>query len=576
MIIAISTTIIFGIIAILLSIEKDQKKKLLLNEVAIDKDKIHKISILKDIQNKTANTLDVEKIVLVVMGHLRSLFPYSTASCMIILNKNIIFKTYAEEEVASTYIKNVKDSMLYSISQLKEFVPEKIDESIHGVSLNDSGSQNFSSSFHIPLVVNNNVVALIHLSSTKQGLYKNKDMEILYQILKQIGNSLSALREVIDEKKSIFVSSINTMRDGIFVADNKNNILITNSALTKILSIDKPNINFLDVASMFPPKMDFVSKLNDVISNKKEVIEKAIKIKEAIFDMFIAPLDSNKAIVMLRDVTEENRIESLKQESMHMMIHELRAPITTIRDASDLMLSAKDLEEDKKLKFLEIIHNQSKIIIDQVGSILDTAKLDAGRFTIEKVEEDFSKVIKEEVEAFLPQAERKQISLTFNILNPVPLIYFDAVRISQVINNLISNSLKFTPAGGIVKVEADYKSIPPDLSNYYQKGKLLSLEKYIIVSVSDNGIGIAKEQQKYLFSKFIQAKTTPEKLAKLGTGLGLYLVKGIIEAHGGRVWVKSEPGQGTTIIFALPAQLTVKISKEDPQASSSAFSGIVN
>ncbi|MEK7517390.1 MAG: PAS domain-containing sensor histidine kinase [Patescibacteria group bacterium] len=578
MIIAFFTTIIFGIIAILLSIEADKKKKLLLNEAAIQKDKIQKISILKDIQDKTAYTLTIEKAIDVVMGNLRSLFPYSTASYMIILDKNLIFRTYAEEGVSSTYIKNVKESMLSSLSELSDIAPEKIDERLYGVSLNDSNSQSFSSSFHIPLVVNNNVVALIHLSSTKQGLYKNKDMEILYQILEQVGNSLSTLQRLIEGEKSIFVSLINGVGDGIFMIDNKNNLLITNNAFRKMLSIDKPNINFLDIVNMFPAKLDLATKLNDVFSNKKTAIEKGIKIKEVIVNIFIAPLENNRAAVVLHDVTEEAKIASLKEEFMHVIIHELRAPITTIKDASELILSTHHtLEEDKKMKFLEIIHNQSKMILNQVGSILDTAKLDAGRFTIEKTEGDLGRVIKEEVEAFIPQAERKQISLSFNIINPLPLIYFDAIRMSQVINNLVSNSLKFTPIGGIVKVEADYKPAPPDLNSSYQKDKFLSLEKYIILSVSDNGIGIDKEQQKYLFSKFTQAKNTPEKLTKLGTGLGLYLVKGIVGAHGGRVWVKSEPQQGTTITFILPAHLPhVNISKDDPQNPASTFPRALN
>lgn len=146
----------------------------------------------------------------------------------------------------------------------------------------------------------------------------------------------------------------------------------------------------------------------------------------------------------------------------------------------------------------------------------------------------------------MPQAERKNISLNFDILNPsLPLIYFDAIRISQTIDNLLSNSLKFTPENGRIKVEIDYKPIPP--------GEFLSLDKYVIVSVSDTGVGITQEQQKLLFSKYTQAKNTPQKLSQLGTGLGLYLVKGIVEAHKGRVWVKSTPGVGTAVSFTLPA-----------------------
>lgn len=577
MIIAITTTIIFGIIAVFLSIEGDRKKKLFLKEKELQENKIRKLSILKNIKDKISYSLDIQKTIDVVMENLRSLFPYSTASCMVVKDKNIILKTFVEEPIATSYLKAVKESMLASFAELRENLPTKIEERVYGVSLNDQNTQIFSSSFHIPLVVNNNVVALIQITSIQQDLYKNKDMEILYQILEDVGNTLTSIQKAIDSEKDIFIALLNGMNDGIFVADKKNNLSIINNALRNLLLIDREDINSSEIASLFPVKFDFPSKLNDVISNKKSLHEKGIKIKEKIVDLYIAPLDNDRAIVVLRDTTEENRATNQREELMHIMVHELRAPITTIKDASELIISTHNtLAEDKKLKFLEIIHGQSKIILNQVGSILDTAKLDAGRFIIQKTEGDFSKIIKEEMDAFMPQAERKQISLTFDIINPLPLIYFDSLRISQVINNLLSNSLKFTPEKGIVKIEADYKPVPPNLNGPSDKDKFLSLEKYVIVTISDNGIGIAKEQQKYLFSKFSQAQNTPEKLTKLGSGLGLYLVKGIIEAHGGRIWVKSEPGQGTTIIFTLPAHATRTHEEKQTPSPTPTFTGIVN
>lgn len=240
---------------------------------------------------------------------------------------------------------------------------------------------------------------------------------------------------------------------------------------------------------------------------------------------------------------KHSSIEKKTQEDMtNIMIHELRAPLTAIKDAAQIIISTKNLEEDKKLNFLELIHQQAKKVLDQIGSILDTAKLDAGKLTLSKTTEDIVKLIKEEMHVFTPQAERKNISLDLNIVSkPIPLISFDSMRITQAIDNLLSNSLKFTPENGKIKVEIDYKAIPP------------APDKYIVVSVSDNGIGITKEQQKLLFSKYTQAKNVDLKLAKLGTGLGLYLVKGIVQSHDGRVWVESTPGQGTTVSFTLPS-----------------------
>lgn len=555
---AMLATIIFGMIAVWLSVSKDRERKIFLQEGALQKDKVNKLTILTQIQNRTAYLEDMEKVIDVIMETVRKLFPYSTASSMVIKDKNIIFKTYVEEQISKEYIQKIRESMLLSISTLGKTMPEDIDERIYGVSLNGSNASSFLSSFHIPLILASKVEALIHLSSTKEGLYKDKDMEILYQIMEQASSRITEFREVIDTERDKLTSLVRSIGDGIFVIDNKNNLILINNATIKILGIEKADMGFFDVINAFPAKLDLISKVNNVILNNTPLKISEIKVKDKIINIFINPIENNRASVVMHDITQDKKEETQKEDFMHIMVHELRAPITTIKDSAELIITTHDsLEKEKQLKFLEIIHTQSKIILDQISSILDTAKLDAGRFTIQKTEGDIGKLIKSEVAAFMPQAVKKHILLNYNLPNPLPLTYFDPIRITQTINNLLSNSIKFTPEGGEVKIEAD-----------------TSLDKFIVISVTDNGIGIPQEQQQYLFSKFSQAKATPEKLTKLGTGLGLYVVKGIVEAHGGKVWVKSIPTQGTTISFTLPAEGTaVKIPS---QTSVSLFGKTVN
>lgn len=256
------------------------------------------------------------------------------------------------------------------------------------------------------------------------------------------------------------------------------------------------------------------------------------------FAALIIYIKGRKQKNRIHNATTQNSSAHLKEDFTNMIVHELRAPIIAIKDSSDLIISDKyNLSAEEKKQFLEIINRQAKILLGQIGSILDSAKLKAGKFTISKIQGDISQVIKEEVATFSPSANKKQINLKADIPPKLPMTYFDATRISQVMNNLLSNSLKFTEEGGTIKVVADYN---PHRS------------KFITVSVSDTGIGIPKESQKNLFSKFAQADTTPQSLAKQGTGLGLYVVKGIIEAHGGTVSLESTPGKETTISFTLP------------------------
>lgn len=236
------------------------------------------------------------------------------------------------------------------------------------------------------------------------------------------------------------------------------------------------------------------------------------------------------AIWFWRKLAKQRKLEKKRDDSAHMMIHELRAPLTAIKDASELMLSSKDaLNRDEQGKLLHIIDTQSKLLLDQIGRILDTAKLEAGRFTVQKTMGDLRELIRERIEFFTPQAQHKKIVIKAAIEENLLRVLFDEGRIAQVLNNLLSNSLKFTGSGGTITVSAR------------EDGRVVR------VGVSDTGCGIPKQKQSQLFSKFSQIND-PE----LGTGLGLYIVKGIVEAHGGSVSVASEVGKGTTVSFTLP------------------------
>lgn len=227
-----------------------------------------------------------------------------------------------------------------------------------------------------------------------------------------------------------------------------------------------------------------------------------------------------------------------KEDVFHMMVHELRAPLSAIKVASELILnSPTPLSQDEQTKMLRIIEDQSKKLLEQVSSLLDLAKIQASQFTVQKTPTNLSKLIQDVTTVFLPQAEIKKISLATNLDNNLPNVMADQLRISQALNNLISNSLKFTPSGGKVTI------------NVVQKES-----NYIEISVSDTGIGIEKGKQKSLFTKFYQVLDNNNGSNQQGSGLGLYITKHIIEAHGGKINLTSLPGKGTTISFTIPLE----------------------
>jgi signal transduction histidine kinase len=556
-VIAVLATITIGLYSIFLSLENDSLREKALKAEQTERDRIYKISVVKDLEEKIAYLTDHEKLVDTIMSSMQNFFNYSVASSMVVKDRRIIFKTYIEENVGPDYLKKIEESMLSSFEKLVGKTSHKITRKSYGMPADNPAKSGYLSSFHLPLIANNKVLALIHLSSTKENAYPN--MEDLRDLIDKASSALTHFSQAVNQETEKLSDLIDSLSEGIFMVDNKNNLLTINSSsinvsAKKILEL-YGNVDFTDITKIFPKELNLEDKIKDVMLNKIACLEKGVQVGTRTLDLVINPAGHDKVSVVLRDVSDLKKKELQKEDLIHIMVHELRSPVTTIKDSADLIITSKDdLEQEKKDKFMAIIYQQSKKVLGQIGAILDTAKLDAGKLILQKTKGDIAKLIQDETQTFMPQAERKSISLTSKVLNKqIPEIAFDEIRVSQVIDNLLSNSLKFTPEKGKINVEIDYKVIHPDSKDAASIGEFFSLDKYIIISVSDNGVGISSEQQKYLFSKYTQAKNTTEELATKGTGLGLYLAKGIIEAHGGRIWVKSVPGQGTTFSFTLPA-----------------------
>jgi len=560
MAIALFATVIIGLVAVLLSLENDSLEKNSLKAKKAEEDRLYKLSVIKNLEEKISYTTDPEKVADEIILSLRNFYNYSTASSMVIKDACIVFKIYAQENIGPEYAEKIEKDMLSSIERLTGKFNYKMDKKIFSEFTDNTVKSSYSSSFHVPLIANNRVLAIIHLSSILENAYS--DMDDLHTIIDISSSVLTHFNQAVNLETEKLKALVNSMNDGIFMIDNKNNLLTINDSAQKILGIQE-NVDVFDIANIFGENFNLESAIHEVMSTKNPNFGKEIQVNNHYLNIFVNPVQNNIVSVTLHDVTEDKKKELQKEDLIHIMVHELRAPVTTIKDSAELIITSEDsLDKDKKSKFLEIIHTQAKKVLGQIGSILDTAKLDAGKLVLQKTKGDVVKLIQDEVQTFMPQAKRRNISLNFNALTTPPLISFDEIRISQVIDNLLSNSLKFTPENGKIDVELDYKTIPPVLDGTSPMGEFLSLDKYVVVSVKDSGLGIAPEQQKLLFSKYIQAKNTSEKVATMGTGLGLYLAKGIVESHEGRIWVKSAVGQGSNFSFSLPATDDAKTTHE--------------
>jgi signal transduction histidine kinase len=229
-------------------------------------------------------------------------------------------------------------------------------------------------------------------------------------------------------------------------------------------------------------------------------------------------------------------IDRQKTEFLNIVAHDLRTPLTSIRGYTDILLRYKN-RPDMFEEFLNIISKESIRLGELLNDYLDLAKIEGGMLKLKGEPINIKGIISDSLATYRGEAANNEISLKSSIAENIPVIIADDSKIRQVLSNLLSNAVKYTPKGGIVTVSA------------------LKKDDFVEVSIEDTGSGIPKEHHEKIFEKFVQLDDRGGKIKK-GTGLGLPIVKNIVEVHGGKVWVESEAGKGAKFIFTLPIKNT--------------------
>lgn len=229
-----------------------------------------------------------------------------------------------------------------------------------------------------------------------------------------------------------------------------------------------------------------------------------------------------------------NELDKMKSDFLSTMSHELRTPLTSIKEGTGLLMEGVGgAITDRQKMVLTILAEESNRLINLVNTLLDLSKMEAGMVAYNFEQANLAPLIEKVMIEIGPLAEAKKISLETKISKDLPMIKVDFERILQALRNLIGNAVKFTPEGGRVSVSAR------------------PMNGGLETSVADTGPGIPQDNLISIFEKFQQVDPTDSTGIK-GTGLGLAIVKHIISFHGGRIWVESKPGQGSTFIFVLP------------------------
>src|SRR5215471_2874719 len=327
--------------------------------------------------------------------------------------------------------------------------------------------------------------------------------------------------------------AVGAMADGAIVADTRTGEVFINAAARDMLGIpaDAPvDTTYLkDVVGFYP--FDLAAAASD-----GQPVREEVRIGERVLHSVVTPLRENDesvgAIVVLRDLGDTADVARRRAEFAQVMSHELRTPLTSIAGALDIVLSGyAGPRSDRQLRYVDMARQAATRMNQLVDQLLDLARAQAGSITVAAAPVGLDRLAREVIDRYRAAAATKQLTIVLGASADHISIVGDPERLSQVLGNIVTNAIRFSPTGGVIDVQV----FGPPLS-----------EDAVGVSVHNTGDPIPPEERERVFEPF---SASSRRVG--GTALGLSISRTIIEAHGGRIWVESDAG-GTKFVFTLP------------------------
>jgi two-component system phosphate regulon sensor histidine kinase PhoR len=362
--------------------------------------------------------------------------------------------------------------------------------------------------------------------------------------LGELADSLNFLSNELKEKisqltleKSQLQAILSGMLEGVMVTDEKGKVVLINKSLENIFSLHGSVVGKTPLELV--RRGELQEAINTVLKKQSPLTIRFFlflpEVKELEVNLVSFEFEDGKrgVVAVFHDITKLGMLERVRKDFVANVSHELRTPLTAIKGYTETLLEGEIQDQSQLHKFLRVIDNHAERLSLIVKDLLSLSRIESADFTPSLQPVSLKRVGERVIETVGELARGKSISLTHNIPEVIPEILADEPLLEQALLNLLDNAIKYTNEGGSVTLSAHL------------------LEKEILVSVSDTGIGIPSEQLPRIFERFYRVdKGRSREMG--GTGLGLSIVKNIIEKHGGKVWVESELNEGSTFFFTLP------------------------
>jgi len=415
----------------------------------------------------------------------------------------------------------------------------------------------------VPILAGDEALGVIAVQSyTKPEVYDVSHQEVLVTISTQAAAAIQNARlyartdEALARRVQELDSILRTTREGIMLLDLEWHVLAANRALSEFLGVAQMELVGQYLQAPRPEgEQPLVTLIGYTPAELQEDCEALSRGEPAHQERIVVPGPPERHVertltpvrdraaeitgwlLVFRDLTKEIELARLRDDLTHMLVHDLRSPLTVLGGSLDLIeVSFDKRDRDDFNSMLAMARRGSARMLNLVNQLLDINGLESGQMPLNLEDVDVSAFLDEIADRFLPLAAETGIEIEVMAEQGLPTLYADPVLIGRVLNNLLDNAIKFTPDGGHIQLWAR-----PDSADD---------PKVILIGVSDNGPGIPPEEHSRLFRKFERVLTAEGR--RTGTGLGLPFCKLAVEAHGGRILVESEVGKGSTFIVRLP------------------------
>jgi signal transduction histidine kinase len=470
-------------------------------------------------------------------------YKFTAYSVMFINSTEVDLGVYLSEKVPDLFIEDIKRKTFESLVESgipTDIENKKVNLATQGESLDNKVRKVLTDCFIVPILVNDVLIGAFCFASS--DYLKEDKLSILdiYEGVNRRFSDLSKFLESVQEDKDKFEDLINSMKNPVGMLGKNFDLLYINPAFEVLLKLSSPkDFNILDFSKNMPKNLDLEETLQEVLLKSEMRVFKNINYKGFIYDVSFFPVIKlgkvDAVSILFQEVTSEYQNEKIKQEFTAMLIHELRAPLTVIKSSSDLLIKRYNVLTEAKFKdILSGIKSSTEGLLDLVSDLLDTSKLEMNKLQILKRVSNLNTFVQEKASFFVNEMQAKKLKLVISLDNKIEEYAFDDNKFTQVLNNLLSNALKYTEKGSITVSTKKSK-------------------EGILIDVADTGVGVPDDQKSKLFNKYMQLESSIKNKSK-GTGLGLVVAKGIIEAHGGKIVVLDNKPHGTIFRIILPVE----------------------